>query len=1111
LEPEIFKIFRSSAGSGKTYRLAVEYIKLALQDSGDFRRILAVTFTNKATNEMKARIIEYLFKISSNEANNDLVETLCNELELDEMQLKDRAKKTLRKLLHGYSYFSVSTIDSFFQRVISAFARDLGIQGGYHLEFELDRVKEEVIDKLFTGLDAQPDLRKWLVQFTILKIESNKSWDIRYDIRQLAGQMFFESFSVYYDALSKKISGPVHLSDVLRNIRAEREKIKLGFEEMGRRGVDIIRESGLGLPDFSRGINGPAGLFYKMASGQQVSLTSSYLTNALYSVNAWFTKKSVNHNIIIRMLEDGLQELFESTYDYYKKEIIKDNTYEEVQKHFYNLGILSNLIEGLKEYREENEVILVSDLTHLLRIVVGENDAPFIYEKAGSFYNHFLIDEFQDTSHYQWANFLPLVLNSLSAGKFNMIVGDVKQSIYRWRGGDWEILQNQVETDVEPYNFKVEPLTANWRSLKNIVSFNNTLFKSLPGLFNLKFSEEVNKVSDPELRSGILPFSDRFEAAYTDVEQHLPEKKYYSQDGMIEVKFLPDSADGPDSLLWKEKVMSEIVERVKVLQDHQYLLKDIAILVRTKDEGRGIANYLLDYKNSQVYDPKYRFDVISSESLFLKTSPVVNVIISFIRLVINPADLVTTANFYYWLSILKSKNEDIDYGHIFQTSICRDLLSDLNEQLLGIKDFLNFANYRSVPVIDLIEEISLLLKLDEHKEEGAYFLGLQNAVLEYLESNNNDLHAFITWWANEGESKSIKPSLEQDAINILTIHQAKGLEFKAVLIPFCSWEVDHSSKNENIIWAGSSLPALDQIPYYPLRYSKKLSETHFINRYFNEKSLAYMDNLNLLYVAFTRAEEGLFVYSELPRDLERRKTVGDMLLQFFVSRNAEGESVRNLMSGKDGISYFSRDINLKDCWHEEEHVFRLGRIGKKEISDRDAAMFSLDDYAKGKWQDKITIRRQADIFLQETTEEPGEAINYGILLHDILSRIHTIEQAEPVLIAEEYSGNITKADRQKLSLKLEELWKIDRIHDWFSGNWEVKTEVPVLPEKGSLSRMDRVMIKGRNAIVVDYKTGVRRYADVNQVKGYMNILEKMGYEKVEGYVLYLADLKLTAI
>jgi ATP-dependent exoDNAse (exonuclease V) beta subunit len=1101
LESLEFKVFRSSAGSGKTYQLALEFLKLALEKPDYFNRILAVTFTNKATNEMKARIIDFLFDISDKKADESLIDKLSEALNLNRIQLTERARVTLQMLLHSYSNFSVSTIDSFFQRVISAFSRDLGIQGGYDLEFDLDKVKDAITDRLFIQIDHDQDLKKWLVRFALSKIESSKSWDIRYDIRQLSGQIFNESFSNYYKALSDKISDTSQMTEMLLDIKSVRKKILSEIKKHGQDGLEMIRDHGLEISDFYFSEKGPAGFYQKMAAGDMnINLSNTYIKNSLDSIEAWFTKKSKKQEAITSLLRDGLFEHYKEAFNFYSLEIIKDNTYNEVESNFFYMGILKNLIEGVKEYRILNDVVLISDLTYLLNTVIGDNDAPFIYEKVGSFYRHFLIDEFQDTSRYQWNNFLPLILNSLSMGHMNMIVGDVKQSIYRWRGGDWEVLQRQVDHDVRYFPITVKPLSDNWRSLKHIVSFNNTLFKSLAGILQNNIREEIEEIPDQLLRENVSGYADRFNKAYSDVHQDLPEGKTYHQDGLVQVQFIPGSEEQGKRSSWKESVLPELVEIIKQLQDRGYQPRDIAILVRTKEEGRKVANYLLSHKNNSQQDKRYSFEVISSESLFLRTSPAINIVIYFLRLVIDKEDIIATANFYYWLSILKSGSEKIDFAEVFRKTLDMEYHKELNSKLLDIEGQIDFDRYRSVPITDLIEEVIILLDLHQYPNEKSYLLGLQNVTLEYLEKNTNDIHSFIRWWFEEGKNRSIKPSMEQNSILILTIHQSKGLQFKNVLIPYCSWDIDHSSRNDNMIWGSSNLPVLDRIPAYPIRYSKQLKHSDFADSYYNEKSLAYMDNLNLLYVALTRAEEGLFVFAELPGNLNRLHTVGDLMLRLLSTNDTLENDTDN-----------QGDPDLRTCWDEEKHLFKLGKMPFPEKKDKKGSFYLLDEYKTGSWYNMISIRRQADILSTDDIKATGEKINYGIMLHDILSMIHKKDQVDNILSMQVASGEISNDDKIMLSEMLDKLWKDDKINNWFTDNWEIKTEVPVLPEKGHLRRMDRVMIRDNNAIVVDYKTGEKRGADINQVKNYKNILRRMGYKNIEGYVLYLNNGELVEV
>jgi len=626
------------------------------------------------------------------------------------------------------------------------------------------------------------------------------------------------------------------------------------------------------------------------------------------------------------------------------------------------------------------------------------------------------------------------------------------------------------------------------------------LFKSLTGILKHKFRAEIDALSLPGSAVPIPDFSERFQEAYKDVHQHLPENKTYPADGMVEISFVPNSIQSDRKVSWKDMVLPELVDRICKLQDEGYDANDIAILVRTKEEGRKIANYLLDHKRHNEKAGQYNFDVISSESLFLKSSPAVNAIMYFIKLVMDHEDRIAAINFYYWLTHLKSGARQDEWDKVFRDACSEDGQQKLNQNLLGGMERIDFSEFRALPLTDLIEEISLLLNLDRYSQEHAYVLGLQNVVLEYLTKNHNDLHAFIKWWFEEGQNKSLKPSMEQNSIRILTIHQSKGLQFKQVLLPFCSWEIDHSSNNENILWASIELPVLEQIPVYPLRYSSQLGKSYFAEAYFREKSLAYMDNLNLLYVALTRAENGLFVFAEAPDKPDRDKTVGD-LIQLFLQNPEKA----------DTPPMEQVELNMAEFWNPEKGIFRLGNISRPATVDHSQITYSLEDFERGSWHHRIRIRRQADILDSSQEGVRGEKINYGILLHDLLAGIKTKEDLIPLLTQQVNTGNIAQNDAQRLTEMMHELWKNEKIADWFSGKWKIKTEAPVLPDKAQLRRMDRVMIQDDTAIVVDYKTGAKRPAHIDQVKDYMNILLRMGYMHVEGYILYINNEELIRV
>ena len=1071
----------------------MDYLKLALQYPQYYKKILAVTFTNKATYEMKDRIMKNLGALARAEAHPSLVKLLYKETGWDEVQLQEKSGQVLKSILHGYSYFTVSTIDSFFQRIISSFSREMGIHGGFTIEFDLEHVTETVIDRLFTELENDPQLLDWLLRFTESRIEENKGWDVRYEIKSLAGELYFDRFHQYFNTFEKEILDKNRLTSLLKRLLQEKSGFQKKLIADGKEGLKWLDRFGIGVSDLLQGSRGPGGLLVKMASADDFNL-NSFMMKAYEDPGNWYSKKSILKEQILAMLNAGLYELYCNAIDFYQENIRIQKTYRQVLKLFYNLGLYSNLLNNLKEYRQENNAILISDLSHLLRIIIGENDAPYIYEKVGNYYHHFLMDEFQDTSDFQWHNFQPLVKNAVAMGKYNMLVGDVKQSIYRWRGGDWQLLHNRVQKDIGDAYIRTELLNINWRSREKIIYFNNHIFQKLPERIGNYYMESLAADSNGEMDDTIRSLSHRFEDVYAGVDQDLPEIDEEKSGGLVTFHFLSGDKKNESTPPWTEKVLTEIIDAIEKIQDHGYSLKDIAVLVRTKDEGKKVADHLLGYKNLHP-ESSYQYDVMSSESLFLESSPAVNAVISFMKLILDKKDDLARINLHYWMAVLNHSPEVDEPNRIFQKAI--ENISQGNPDQYFISQDLHGA-FHSLPLIDLIERIIRELKLEDFPFERAYLTGLQNVMLDYLSRYNSDLYSFMEWWKSDGKKQSIKPAEGQNAIQVMTIHQSKGLQFEMVIIPFCSWNLDHQPNTE-VMWCWSTQEILREFPYYPVKYGSSLLDTEFSGQYLDERSKAYLDNLNILYVAFTRAISGLFVFAEKPPDEDKIRSIGDVVYQ----------TVRDMADIKD-LSFES--IPKIDPWGEEGLVYvtdgwPVSGKGKKGVDK-----FSPQVYDKGNWYHKISIRRLPDLFSsEEGAYHPDERIHYGILLHDLLSRIIRKDEADGVIENGIRSGLLQAGQQEKIREMLSTLWGNEKVNDWFSGRWKVKTEVPVLPRSGQISRMDRVMIDQDRVIVVDYKTGIFRPEHKIQVREYKQILQQMGYKNVEGFLLYLGNGELVSI
>ncbi|WP_296619790.1 exodeoxyribonuclease V subunit beta, partial [Marivirga sp.] len=628
----LFTVYKSSAGSGKTFTLTREYLKLAFQNPDHFKKILAVTFTNKATQEMKERIIQNLFDFSSN-VPSDMGEQLKNILRLTNSQLHIRSKQLLISILHNYSRFSVQTIDRFFQNVMRSFARELSIQGDGELLLNTDEVRQAVLDLLMEDISDPKHiaLKNWVIDFSINKLEDKGRWDIRKDILSFTEELMKDDFKVIEKALNKEISNYDKLKvfkDKLNKIIAQFENTLNGISE---KSFQLIENKGLTVEDFSFGKSGAINFFNKISTRDKVYDLSELVkgrTKAAIETEgeSLATKTSKKKELIVQVSSEGLISYFHEAIEYIQKNLSEYRSAENILKNIYLIGITQHFNHRMQEYKKEEGIQFLSDTTQFLNQIIGTDPAesPFVYEKMGSFYDHFLIDEFQDTSTLQWQNFKPLVENSLAEGNENLVVGDVKQSIYRWRGGDWRLLLKGLKEDVSPAFYHEDALSHNFRSKPKVIDFNNTLFSALPQIIK---AHAVNKTSnsfteDVEYLLQDLP------DAYKEVYQE--KKKVYPYDGFVELQFFveEETSEG-EKISWKENALVKFVQDLERLQDAGIQLKDVGILVRRKREGIEIQDFLEKYRKENPQKAKeYKYNIISDETLLLSSAHIVNFLLN---------------------------------------------------------------------------------------------------------------------------------------------------------------------------------------------------------------------------------------------------------------------------------------------------------------------------------------------------------------------------------------------------------------------------------------------------------------------------------------------------
>ncbi len=1083
-----FKLYRSSAGSGKTYTLAKEYLKLALTRPKYYRHILAVTFTNKATREMKDRIIAYLYGFSQGQSS-PLADELCAALQWDFQKLKTQSQKVLSTMLHGYGHFSISTIDAFFQKVIRSFSKEVGLHGSFKLELDQDKVLTEVIDELMLEIGDNVLLTDWLVQFAQEKVDEGKSWDIRRDIKNLSFELFSEDFKSFEGQLLQLSSTKGFFESFLEQVQNIIKDIEVHLQKIGQHGQQLIESHALSLDDFSRKAQGPAGYLYKFAQGTFTDnkgfLTSanSYVAKGLLGAEGWYTKTSKKQTLIEQVVQGGLMDVLVEAITVADTYRMSYETARQVRRYIYTFGILMDITRKLKDYKEENNLMLISDAAHFLQEIIADNESPFVYEKVGAFYHHYLIDEFQDTSGFQWGNFKPLIADSLAQGQTNLIVGDIKQSIYRWRGGDWRLLLEGVMNQVGASQTEVLNLDTNYRSARQVIEFNNHCFYQMTEQLTQQLTARWEPMEDKELKASLTTSTLKIKEAYADVAQACPEGNDSKPSGQVKVDFFEEKRIEEitgEEIHWKDEVLKTVPALLEQYQDAGVAMGDIAVLVRTAKEGKIVADFLMDHKRSDKARAGYSYEVISSEALFLESSPTVRLLLHLFTHLVHPYDSVVKANIVYDYQHYIINKADSDPHQLFSSINSSEFETWLPKSFVERKVYLH-----RIPLYELTEELIQCFQLNRFSSDFAYLQAFQDLVLNFEKDQHGGISAFLDWWDKQGHKQSIQVSETDHAAQIMTIHKSKGLQFEVVLIPFCDWNLDHDTLKDNILWCSSSKEPFRSAGHLPLRYGKALAETFFRRDYYEEMIRATMDNLNVLYVAFTRAKRLLQVFA--PSESKKKGKISELLLD---------------MVCREGFLVGSE-------WQEEQQCFQYGpgisplKKEKPSISPTSKDSLELKTYPSHNWRGKLAIQRQSKGFFEKDQVNIKVKVSEGVLLHRLMSKIRYKEDLYSALDTLYYEGLFDEDEKSMLEERILHLWKNPLIESWFQPTWQVKTEVPILPKTGEMNRLDRVLFDKKNVVIIDYKTGDMRQKDHWQVKEYIELLRQMGYERVQGYLLYI--------
>lgn len=1018
---------------------------------------------------MKDRILAYLDQFA-NGRTNELADELQRELSMDAQTFRQHSQEAQSTLLHKYDHFGISTIDAFFQKVIRSFTREAGLVGDYRLEVDHDAVLEEVIDNLIDELGANKELTEWVVEFAKENLENERSWDVRYSLMEFAKEIFREEFKAIEDDLLEKTKVPGYFKNLMNVLKSKRFEFIQFMRSRSHEALKLIHAHGLTPSDFKYS-GGPYNFFHKASGISSVKDFSEKVAvkraEKEYQVPANWPDKATPSGALIRELaQSKLLPLMNDILRHWHTAFRSSLSAEVVLSNFYAFGLVADISRKLKEYKDENNLMLLADAPKFLNGVIRDSDTPFIYEKVGSFYRNYLIDEFQDTSGLQWQNFQPLIVNSLDQGYSSLVVGDVKQAIYRWRGGDLSLLQEKISDLIGEERMEVEELNKNFRSAGQIVNFNNALFQSASQVL----SEESQ-----------MPVSS---LAYKDVAQQISKK----DEGFVQVRFIEEekSLDGSNEKpapSWKDIALDELPLALEKLQENGAALKDIAILVRKNDEGQKIAAFLLQYKNSPKAKPGCSYDVVSNESLRIDGAASVNLLLGAMRYLLNADDSIARAQLGYEFARLNEPDREL--SEVFAVSNQNIFENNLPPAFTKQKPAL-----KKLPLIELTETLISIFKLGLIEGELVYLQTFQDLVLEFNSRERNDLGAFLEWWEANKHKKSIQISGEVNAVQILTIHKSKGLQFKYVVIPFCSWSLDHENWQAPNLWVKASEPPFTEAGYLPVKYGKNLKETFFSEFYSEEKTKTFLDNLNLLYVAFTRAEMGLIV-------------------------SAPSIDIRGVKGTIAGLLHKSIQCHegLKKDWNEIKLSWESGNweSGEDQEPNITSSSLHLKEYLSFPWRDKLVIRQSGASYFEDTADEQRQKVNHGIYMHAVLSRMHYADDIGVMLDRILNEGFITALEKEPLERQLTDLLQNPKIAGWFSREWDVRTEIPILLPGGEENRIDRLLVRDKKAVIVDFKTGVRKKTDDKQVLQYMDILRQMNYPDVEGYLLYLRESEIIEI
>ncbi len=1033
-----FQVYNASAGSGKTFTLVKEYLKVVLNsdDRYTFQRILAITFTNKAAAEMKERILSNL-QLFSEGNENDVLLKLIEETHLEKETIQNRSRQALEAILQNYSAFAITTIDSFTHKIIKSFAFDLGLNLNFEVELDSETLLHQAVAILISKIGVENDVTTTLIDFSLEKAKEDKSWDISHDLNDFAKILLNDEDAKHFKTLSSKTISD--FTSLKKKLAKSQKDLKLEFIEIGEKGVSIIDSLNLMHNDFYYSLLPKH--FLSLSTPEKAKFFDESKLKQRIEENMFYAKSKSDE--IKASIEEVLPELLHLYNE--SEKLYKQYTLNQlVLKSIIPLAVLTKINSELSSIKEENNIRLISEFNQLISNNIKEEPAPFIYERIGQKFMHYFIDEMQDTSVLQWQNLIPLIDNALSQENSNLLlVGDGKQAIYRWRGGRAEQFiklgsEIQNEKSSNPFHAykEIKGLDTNYRSYSEIIAFNNSFFQYVSNSFQNPMYQQL----------------------FIEGNTQKSTKKI---GGFVSIDFLEKETDKEENELKYAKKVLETIERLEA----GFSRKEVCVLVRKKKEGVAIANYLSENG----------VDIVSSETLLIQNSEKVNFIIDVLQVILHPKDHSAWVRLIYFL--YEHLKIELD-KHSFITSF--DIKNKL-DFFVKIKEFgigFSLENFNQIPFYEKIEEVIRAFNLTTVSD--AYLQFFLDIVFEQ-QQKGIDIQQFLDFWESKKDKLSIVAPEAENAVQIMTIHKSKGLEFPVVIFPY---NIDVYQQINPKSWI-TDLP-IEQFDGFkellvPANKSIKYAGKSGENIYNFQREELELDSYNLLYVALTRAVEQLYVITEKsisPKGVVNSNYTSGVLINYL---NSIGE------------------------WSDDKESYTFGnrKKGSKNLIEKSRTTIQ-NQFVSNPWQQHNIYMVANSSKLWET--EQGKAIEYGNLIHEMFSKIISNEDVEKILHQYLNEGLISVDDASKIKVLITKVVEHPKLEEYYKKDVIVYNEREITTEDHVVVIPDRLVFNSKNEVtIIDYKTGKPSKGYHQQILGYEKVLKSMGFKVIKKLLIYVND------